>query len=105
MLGYDWWKLETASEACLSSVVEIHEDYSSVPLYPVHLMRYCNSHLYCWLSLELRISEILYLGLLLTLTGGGGGWMWLGWCLELMIRGWRHERLGGQIGGNWGVGG
>ena len=65
-------------EVCSSSVTEIHEDSSSVPLYSTHLMRYCNLHLYCWSSLELRISEISYLGLALTLTGGGGGWIWLG---------------------------
>ena len=53
-------------------------DSSSVPLYPAHLMRYCNLHLYRRLSLESRILEILYLGLLLTLTEGGGGWMRLG---------------------------
>ena len=78
MSGYDWWKLETASEACPSSVAEIHKDSSSVPSYPAHLMRYCILHLYHWSSLELRISEILYSGLLSLLTGGGGGWMWLG---------------------------
>ena len=76
--GYDWWKLETASEAFLSSVAEIHGDSSLVCSYPAHLMRYCNLHLYCPSSLELRISEISYLGSLLTLTGGGGGWMQLG---------------------------
>ena len=42
MLEYDWWKLETASEICLSSVVEIHKDSSSVPSYPAHLTKYCN---------------------------------------------------------------
>ena len=78
MLGYDWWESETASEVCLSSMAEIHEDFSPVPSYPAHLMRYCNLHLYHQLSLESRISENLYLGSLLTLTGGGGGWMWLG---------------------------
>ena len=78
MSGYSWWKSETASEVCLSSVVEIHEDSSSVPSYPAHLTRYCNLHLYCRSSLELRISEISYLGSLSTLTGGRGGWMQLG---------------------------
>ena len=78
MLGYDWWKLETASEACLSSVAEIHNDSSLVPSYPAYLMRYCNLHLYRRLSLDSRISEISYLGSLSTLTGGGGGWMRLG---------------------------
>ena len=78
MLGYDWWKSETASEVCLSFVVEIHEDSSLVPSYPAHLTRYCNLHLYHWLSLKSRILETLYLGLLSTLTGGGGGWMRLG---------------------------
>ena len=62
-----------ASEACSSSVAEIHEDSSSVPLSPAHLTRYCNLLLYCRLRLELRISEISYSGLPLTLTGGGGG--------------------------------
>ena len=78
MLGYDWWKLETASEVCSSSVVEIHEDSSLVPSYPAHLTRYCNLHLYRRSSLESRISEISYSGLPSTLTGGGGGWMRLG---------------------------
>ena len=78
MLGYNWWKLETASEACSSSVAEIHEGSSSVPSYPAHLTRYCNLHLYRQLSLESRILEISYLGLLLMFTGGGGGWMQLG---------------------------
>ena len=78
MSGYSWWKSETASEAYSSSVAEIHEDSSLVPSYPAHLMRYCNLHLYHRSSLELRISEISYLGLPLTLTRGGGGWMQLG---------------------------
>ena len=78
MSGYDWWKLETASEACSSSMAEIHEDLSSVPSYPAHLKRYCNLHLYRQSSLESRILEISYLGLPSTLTGGGGGWMQLG---------------------------
>ena len=63
---------------CSSSVVEIHKDSCSVPLYPAHLTRYCNLHLYCQSSLESRISEILYLGSPSMLTGGGGGWMQLG---------------------------
>ena len=63
-----------ASEVCLSSVAETHEDSSLVPLYLAHLMRYCNLHLYYRSSLELRISEILYLGLPSMLTRGGGGW-------------------------------
>ena len=42
MLKYNWWKLETASEVCSSSMAEIHDDSSSVLLYPAHLMRYCN---------------------------------------------------------------
>ena len=74
-----------ASEVCSSSVAEIHEDSSSVPLYPAHLTRYCNLHLYCRSSLESRISEISYSGSLSTLTGAEVvecGW---GWCLELMV--------------------
>ena len=67
-----------ASEVFLSSVVEIHEDSSSVPSYPAHVMRYCNLHLYHQSSLELRNSEISYFGLPLTLTGGRNSWMWLG---------------------------
>ena len=91
MSGYDWWKLETTSEACLSSVAEIHhENSSSVPLYPAHLTRYCNLHLYHWLSLESRILEISYSGLLLMLTGGRGGWMWLG--MVFGVDGLRMER-------------
>ena len=75
LLGYSWWKSEMALEVCMSSVVEIHKDSSSVLSYPAHLTRYCNLHLYCQSSLELRISEILYSGLPSMLTGGGGGWM------------------------------
>ena len=78
MLGCDWWKSETASESCLSSMVEVHEDSSSVPSYPAHLTKYCSLHLYHRLSLELRIPEISYSGSPLLLTGGGGRWMWLG---------------------------
>ena len=91
MLGYDWWKSETASEAYLSSVAEIHEDSSSVLLYPAHLTRYCNLHLYCRTSLVSRILEISYLGLLLTLTGGGGGWMRLHLGIVLRVDGSRME--------------
>ena len=78
MLRYDWWKLETASEACLSSVVEIDKDSSSVPSYPAHLMRHCNLHLYDRLSLESRILEISYSGSLTMLTRSRGGWMQFG---------------------------
>ena len=56
----------------------IHEDSSSVPSYPAHVMRYCNLHLYHQSSLELRNSEISYFGLPLTLTGGRNSWRWLG---------------------------
>ena len=89
MLGYAWWKLETVSEACLSSMAEIHEGSSSVPSYPAHLMRYCNLHLYHQSSLELRILEISYLGLLLMLTEGRGGWIWLG--MVFRVNGLRME--------------
>ena len=75
--GYDWRKLETALEACSDSMLEIHEDSSSIPSYPAHLTRYCKLHLYCWLSLELEFSEILYLDSPSTLARGGGGWMQL----------------------------
>ena len=75
---FDWWKSETASEACSSSMAEIHKDSSSVPSYLAHSMRYCNLHLYHRLSLESRILEISYSGSPSTLTGGRGGWMQLG---------------------------
>ena len=88
-----------ASEVCSSSVAEIYEDSSLVPLYPAHLMRYCNLHLYRQSSLELRILEISYSGSPLMLTRGGGGWTRLGMVFrvdglrtEMWKTGWMDRR-------------